>query len=163
MESVFKRTLILLTVIFSLCAHSFENEHYVWSAPAGRVDRPGLFGSDVMFLKKDNEGDGSVFVKLIDNNSSIGKPADFLLEKIKTSKSMNPTELSSVTTSTFNGHDFIYVTYKDLSSNQYVFTGMFKQTETKYLFVLLKDSVDTFSVEKDRVLSSLRSFRFKKK
>lgn len=123
-------------------------------APKDRIEEPKMFGSDVMFLKKKEQGEGGIFVKYIVNDKPISDLKDFLIDKVRSAKTMTITQLSSV--KTVNG--FYYVTFKDKMN--YVFAAMQKKDDRSYVFVMLKDTASHFSEERDLLVDSLKTFKF---
>lgn len=123
-------------------------------APKDRIEEPKMFGSDVMFLKKKEQGEGGIFVKYIVNDKPISDAKEFLVQKVRSSKTMAINHLSSVKTV----HGFAYVTFKEREN--YVFAAIQKKDDRGYVFVMLKDTVDHFSTERDLLIDSLKSFKF---
>ena len=152
MESLLPRIIIFFIISFN--AYAFQNTVFKLDAPKDRIEEAKMFGSDVMFLKNKEQGEGGIFVKYIVNDKVIGDEKDFLLEKVNTAKSLHPTGISKVQSK----HDFVFVTFKDKAEQ--VITLLRKKNETSYVFIMLKDSGANFEKEKNNLLEALKSFKF---
>ena len=141
-------------------AQAYSDSNYTLNPPKGRVEEPKMFGSDVLFVRRENKGSGTVFVKLISQDTEIQDYKDFLLGKVKGAKSVSAIDIAPVEKRSLNGHEFYFTSYKDSSSNDLILSGMIKKNAKSYVFIQYKDNAEAFNEEKDLLLLSLNSFKF---
>lgn len=154
--------MIYLFLLCALEAFAFDDSNFTFVNPPNRIERKKMFGSDVMLLKVNKEGEGPIFIKQIEDPEIKLNPKQFLYKKIISSKSVIPESSPDILQERVNGIDLFYSSYVDNKSDQQVFNGILVKDDKTYVFFMYKDNKVFFPSEVKNLLITLKSFKFKK-
>ena len=162
MEHLFKRHLItILLTLLSQNTLAYDGANFKVLPPANYAEESGMFGSDVMLMKKDARDKGTSFFKFFQSPDEIKDFKQFLKNRVESSKTVRPINLSPIETKKVNGHDLYYLTYEVAGKPDLSLTAVIVKNPKEYLFVMMKSSKGTFEHEKTQIMRSLDSVSFK--